>query len=149
MQGHQMRSAIPFAQSLGHAARISRCASLSTGRSPPRIQTNASDSDPQPAAVGGGVLRREDLRTHTPFLIPFVPPRRQHADDQTQLIRLADDLVHVFQIVILRTIVDFGPRGIVVRQRRVAVGIGIAQAVQFGQDNGLDDGEALGGPYSR
>ena len=79
------------------AAMIARCASFSTGRSPPRIQMIAVVLVPsaEPLAVALGVRRGEDLRAGAAFPVPLVAPRRQHADIQPEAVRAGDDPVHV------------------------------------------------------
>ena len=96
----------------------------------------------EPLAVHLGILRREDLRTGAPFLVPLVTPGRQKADHDAQRIRFLHDVVNVIPVVVLRTYVDVRTRWIVVDQRCVAVSIRSVQAVQFGQCDGLHDGES-------
>ncbi len=90
----------------------------------------------EPAAVGLRVRGREDLRSDAPFLVPLVAPRGQQADVEAQAVGRAHDPVDVREIRLV------GSCRVVVDERTFAVGIGRAQAIEFGKRDGLDDGEA-------
>ena len=92
-------------------------------------------------AVGARVLRGEHLRAHAPQLFRhLVAPRGEHADEETERPGPADDVVYVREVRLV------WPRGIVLPQGEVAIGVRGSQTVELGQRHGLDHREPLGRP---
>ena len=83
------------------------------------------------------VVRREDFRTGTVPLVPFVTPRRKESDMQAKCVRLRDDPVDVAEVVLVWL------RRIVVPQRCVAVSVRRGQTVELRERDRLDDRESL------
>jgi len=138
MVGDEMRAAIAGAQAFRHRPRDFpvRVAFDWTIAADDPDDARVAVTLPQPFAVHTRVRRREDLGPHAPLPVPLVAPGREHADIEAHGIGALHDPVHVREVVLVRL------RRIVVPERRVSVRIGIVQAVELGEDYGLDDGEA-------
>ena len=76
-------------------------------------------------------------------------PGREERDVQAEPVRFVDDVVHVVPIVVLLRVARIrsgshrGSRRILVDQRKVAVGVGIVDALHLRQGYGVDDRESL------
>lgn len=93
----------------------------------------------QKTPVNEGVLRRKQFRAVAPHQVPFIAPCRQKREEQAQLARTIQNPVHMGKIR------GVGPRRLEVVQGQIALRVGRAQAVEFGQHDGLDRRETLRG----
>ena len=100
---------------------------------------------PEPLPVDGRVRRGEDLRAPAPLLVPLVAPRGQEADVEAERVGLLDHEVDVVPVVVRGALLHVRPRGIVVEEGQVPVGVRVREPVELGERHRLDDGEALSG----
>src|SRR5687767_4196591 len=84
------------------------------------------------------ILRCKDLWPCASFSIPFIPPGWQHGHDQSQFGSFVYNIIYMLKI----GFIGFG--GIVIDQWCIAISVWGMQSIQFGQYNGLDNGEAFG-----
>jgi hypothetical protein len=149
MEGHQMPAAIALGQTAHH-----RLDNLFVGVSFDRPITAQDPDDiggvliplPEPAAEDLGILRREDLRTDTPLLVPLVAPGREKADIHAERFRLVHDVIDMIPVIVIRAVLDVGLRRIVVQQRPMPICIRGVQPVQLGQRHRLNHRETVGRP---
>ena len=138
MEGDQVRAAVAAPQAARHGLD-DRAVRVVFDR--PVTAENPDDARilvarAQPLAVGRGIRGGEDLLSDAPFLVPLVAPRRQHTDVQPERAALFTTQSTCAKYA------SFGLRRVIVDERYLAVRLRRAEAIEFGQDDGLDDGEA-------
>ncbi len=100
---------------------------------------------PDPLAVGFGVFGVKDFGADAPFFVPFIAPGGEEADPESEGIGLLHDEVDVVPVVIIGAFDGEGLSGVILEEGKVAVGVGGMEAIEFGEGDCLDDGEAFVG----
>ncbi len=140
--GLEVRAAVALGQACGHRVphRLEPVASAIAAENPDQVLVALVPCAEvaSPGLRDLGLVHREDDRPLAPlFEEDLVAPRGQHADHQPLFGGLPDDPVDMREVLLVRC------RGVAVDERQLAVGIRHGQAVELGEDDGLNDGEAL------
>ena len=101
---------------------------------------------PEPLPVDGRVRGGEDLGALAPLLVPLVAPRGQEADVEAERVGLLDHEVDVIPVVVRGALLHVRPRGVVVEEGQVPVGVRVPEPVELGERHRLNHGEALARP---
>ena len=140
--GDEVGAAVAFAESAGegaHDGAVGIVLGIAVAAQHPD-DVGRAVALAEEAAVAVGIEFVEDGIA----VVPPAPPRRQQGDGEAQLIGSADDVIDMIPVVVGLAFNDEGTRGAAVDEGQMAVGVGRADAVQFGQRYALDDVEAFG-----
>ncbi len=138
----EVRAAVALGQACGHRVphRLEPVAAAIAAENPDQVLV-ALVPCAEVASPGVGDLRLvhgEDDGPLAPlFEQDLVAPRGQHADHEPLFGGLPDDPVDMREVLLVRR------RGVAVDERQIAIGIRHGQPVELGEDDGLNDGEAL------
>jgi hypothetical protein len=95
-----MNATVAFRETFGHCP--------DDGRVPLLFDRPIATKDPDKICVaisvtkslaeGFRVFGSEDLGAVAPLSVPFIAPSRQHANDETKLVRSVDNVVDIFEV---------------------------------------------------